>query len=336
MANYVFFVGVDVSKVKLDFVLRKPCGGLVHFCVPNSKAGYVEAARSMATEPGFSAGACLLCMEHTGIYALGPAAWFKEAGYAVWVEPASRILQGSGKLIRGKDDKVDAVRIAEYACRFSDRYRPWHPTRPVVAQLRELSNTRERLMKAAQMLGVPLRERRNVLGSKGPVDNEVAALVKRIKAQVKDVERKTRELIRHDAKLAGLHRLITSVMGVADITATALIIATNEFQDFADGRKLACHAGCAPFSRTSGTSIRGKARVSGKADRSLKAKLSQCAWTAATHAGDLRDYYLRKVAEGKNKYSVINAIRGKIIMRICACVRDGREWTPAQPSLVKN
>ena len=42
--------------------------------------------------------------------------------------------------------------------------------------------------------------------------------------------------------------------------------------------------------------------------------------------GELRDYSLRKVKEGKNKMAVLNAVRNKIIHRMFACVRDERKY----------
>jgi uncharacterized protein HemY len=70
--------------------------------------------------------------------------------------------------------------------------------------------------------------------------------------------------------------------------------------------------------------------VSQKADKSIKSLLHLAAVAAATRKkdGDLRDYYLRKVAEGKNKMLVLNAIRGKIVLRMFAVIRENRLYEP--------
>lgn len=332
MGNYRFFVGVDVSKATLDFCLRSPSGTALSFQVANSKAGHAKAMRALSREPGFEPSACLLCMEHTGIYALPVAAGFRDAGYCVWMENASRIRQGAGEIIRGKDDKVDAARIAEYAFRFSDRAAPWVPPRPELVQLRELQQAREQLKKAAHLLKVGNGERRAVLGGKGAHDRGMEAVLARIRKEIAAVEKKIRELIRSDEQLRKLHGLITSVGGVADVTATAILVATDGFTRFLTARKLACHAGCAPFPHRSGSSIRGKSRVSHRADKNLKSLLNMCALAAVTMEGDLKEYYLRKTGEGKHKLVVINAVRGKLIHRIYACVRDGRKWTKSVPA----
>lgn len=335
MANYMFFVGVDVSKETLDFCLRKPSGDFVHFQVPNSKTGFPQAMRALSKEPGFNPASCLLCMEYTGIYAFKPALWFKEAGFSVWVDAAAKIKLGAGTVHRGKDDKIDAYRICDYAFRFSDRYEPWSPPRLEVRQLAELRNAREQLKKAAHLIGVSSKESKDVLGTGGAGEKQLLDALQKIRKGIKEIERKIRQLIRSDENLAKLHKLICSIRGVADVTAVAIIIATDEFKKFETGRKLACHAGCAPFPHSSGTSIRGKTKVSHRANKYLKALLTQCARAAVRCNGDLKDYYLRKVAAGKHKNSVINAVRAKLILRIYACLRENREWAPSPPAFLK-
>ena len=94
------------------------------------------------------------------------------------------------------------------------------------------------------------------------------------------------------------------------------VLACAEFTLFGHGRELCCFAGLAPFTYTSGTSIRSKRRVSGRADHELKALLHMCAMVAAIRikSGHFSEYYRRKVNEGKNKMSVLNAVRAKLIV----------------------
>ncbi len=331
MGSYSFFVGVDVSKATLDFCLARPGGQPLHFKVSNDRAGYSKALRQLSAVPGFTCGSCLLCMEYTGLYLYRAAIFFKQKGVTVWVVNAASIKQGTGTVTRGKDDKVDAARISEFAYRFHDRCTPWEPPREAVRQLAELQAAREQLKRAAHLIRVGTRERRAATGIKGVNERGMEAVLRRITEEIKAVERKSRELIKADPVLARLHKLITSVKGVADITAIAIIVATNEFRKFRTARKFACHAGCAPFPHSSGTSVSGRSKVSHKADKRLKSLLHQCAVAAISSKGDLRDYYLRKQAEGKHKLLVINAVKGKLIQRIYACVRDGRIWTPIPP-----
>ena len=73
--------------------------------------------------------------------------------------------------------------------------------------------------------------------------------------------------------------------------------------------------------------IRGRNKVSHKANKRLKSLLHMCATSALQAEGEFKVYFDRKIAEGKNKFIVINAIRNKIIHRVCACVREDRLYT---------
>jgi transposase len=124
--------------------------------------------------------------------------------------------------------------------------------------------------------------------------------------------------------LSNQHKLLCSIDGVGEKTAVKMIVETNAFKDFDNARKFCCHAGVAPFEYSSGSSIRSRNRVSNKADKSIKALLHMAALVVATRKknGELREYYLKKIAEGKNKMSVLNAIRAKLVMRMFAVVRN--------------
>ena len=137
------------------------------------------------------------------------------------------------------------------------------------------------------------------------------------------VNKQLEELIRSDEELNRLFNLVTSVDGIWAVTAREVLITTNEFKDFTDAKK---YAGVVPFQYRSGTSIRGKVRVSHLANKTVKTLLHMSALSAIIHCQELKDYYQRKVAEGKNKMSVINAVRNKLILHIFAVVKNNRKY----------
>ncbi len=120
------------------------------------------------------------------------------------------------------------------------------------------------------------------------------------------------------------YEAITSVPGVGMVTALQLMVHTHHFKRFASAKKLACYAGVAPFPHQSGSSVRGRDKVHPMANKTLKTALHMCALSVIRFKGELRAYFDRKVKEGKNKMSILNAIRNKILQRIFACVRDGK------------
>ena len=113
-----------------------------------------------------------------------------------------------------------------------------------------------------------------------------------------------------------LYDLITSVVGVGTRTAVAMIVYTNEFENFTDARQLACYSGVVPFQKESGSSVRGRTRVSKMCNHTLKSLLHLSALSAVRHDPELKAYYEKKKAEGKNPMSVLNGVRNKLVHRI--------------------
>lgn len=229
---------------------------------------------------------------------------------------------------RGKNDTVDAHRIAEYAYRFRDQMRLWQPPRPVIQQLAFLSAARQRFIQAHNLLATPLAEQDsfiNPLLQKQLQRSSRKSLIA-LKDEQKAIEQQINRLIEADCHLKELFDWMVSVPGIGSITATEIIVVTNEMTTITDPKQMACHAGVAPFEYRSGTSIRGKTRVSHQARKRLKALFHLGAMSCIRKEGELRTYYQRKVAEGKNKMLVLNAIRNKLIHRVYAVVRRKEKY----------
>lgn len=101
-----------------------------------------------------------------------------------------------------------------------------------------------------------------------------------------------------------------------------MIVKTKGFTDIKTARKMACYSGVAPFDHRSGSSIYHKPRVSIIADKELKKVLHLAALSTIRLDNDLAKFYKRKVEQGKNKMSVLNAIRNEIIHRIYAIIKN--------------
>jgi transposase len=269
----------------------------------------------------------LFCMEYTGIYSEHLLKVLHKLDANIWMERAEHIKRSIG-LTRGKNDSLDSKRIAEYARRHQDSARLWKPDRDVIQQMKLLLSERSRLVKVKKILDVPIKEskafidKKNYKLIKGASKSSIAAISKDLDRINKEIQK----LIKGDEKLKELDGYITSVPNIGPVISASTIVATNEFVKISDPRKFACHSGIAPFEHRSGTSIRGKTRVSHMADKSLKTLFHLAAICAISYKGEFKDYFERKVAEGKNKMLVINAIRNKLIHRVFSCVNNRRKY----------
>ena len=329
---FTYFIGVDVSKKCLDFALVT--AGQVHFHlqVENTPVGIKQALKSLKSQCKLQLSQALFCVEHTGLYQNTLLAYLSKQQAHIWLESALHIKAGGG-LQRGKTDKVDASRIALYASKNQERIKTWQPPRPQVQELRALAALRNRLLEAKKQLQVPLQEQKPLLSKSlmRQLEQNSQASLKALEKDVAQTEACIQQLISQDEQLKHYFELLTSVQGIGSVTATQVIIATNEFQDFQQAKAFACHAGVAPFAYQSGSSVRGKTKVSPKADKKLKRLLHLAALTAIRIKGELQDYYHRKVAQGKHKMSVLNAVRNKLVLRMFAVIHKNRKYEKNYP-----
>jgi|ERR1700744_662682 len=325
--EFQFFIGIDVSKNELDFSVQQDRQLLFHREILNDPQSIGVFLKELCRLPGFALNKAVFCMEHTGIYSNHLLSCLYKKKALVCLEAASQIRNSLGN-IRGKNDKIDSIRIAEYAYKNREELRLWEPKREVVQQLARLSATRSRLIKAKKMLKTPLKEHSAFMGEKIAKQDVLLCdkTLKGIETDLSRVEKAISEIISADAELSRLFSLITSVSGVGKVTAVQILITTNEFKDIHNPKQYACYAGVAPFTKESGI-FKGKGRVSHMANKKVKTLLHLAAIVAIQYNPDLKLFYERKVkVEKKNKMSVINAVRNKIILRIFACVNQNRPY----------
>jgi transposase len=221
---------------------------------------------------------------------------------------------------------VDSVRIAQYALTNQQKARFYEPKREELERLKLLNSLKIRLQSVIHQLQLSLKENKRF--SKAKVSSEIQKMcrvsIQSIEKDLEATQKTMMDIITKDKILNHLFKIITSVENIGTVTAIEIILATNEFKNFDSPSKFACYCGVAPFEHSSGTSVKGKTRVSHLANKRVKTILHMAAVSSLHSKGELRVYYERKVAEGHNKMSVINAIRNKLIRRIFACVKEDR------------
>ena len=119
--------------------------------------------------------------------------------------------------------------------------------------------------------------------------------------------------------LKELFEIIESVKGIGPVIATEVLITTNEFKDIDDPKKYACYSGFAPFEHSSGK-YKGKSKVSNKANKKVKALFHNGAMSAIQYCNEMKEYYNRKIKEGKHHMVDVNNICNKLVHRIFACI----------------
>jgi len=321
MKNFDYYIGIDVSKLKLDVTILSKIENTpktAYYQIENTEKSIARFVKKTLCK--YDLQQMLFCFEDTGIYSLPLAYYLSDNQISYWQVPAIEIKRSKG-ITRGKSDKIDSKDIAFYAFTHTHKFRPCAIPEQSIRQLRLLFTEREKLLKAIALFKTTA-ENKDFMPQE--VFNTVAAANKsvicKLKQALKQMEEKMLTIIESDDKLKRQYKVITSIPGIGMQTAIYLIIATKGFDAFENWRQLACYAGVAPFPYQSGTSIKGRTKVHPLADKKLKSLLNMCAMVAIRHDKELKAYYERKVKDGKAKMLVINNVRCKLLSRVFAVV----------------
>ena len=315
-------IGIDVSKEKLDFCLRNEENVLREAIVENTISVIKRSLKEVLKE--YKLTDLLLCAEYTGQYIYPLCCACEELSIDLWLENPEQIKLRSG-IQRSKNDKLDARKIADYALRYQDKVRLFTLPERAIATLKQLLSKRSMYLADKGKYQGQLTDQKRFMSKEdySKKSKRLKRQIKELDASIDEIEKEIEKLIKSDKMLSRQHELLLSVDGVGEQTAIKMIVETNAFRDFDNGRQFCCHAGVAPFKFDSGTSVHSRSKVSHRADKSMKSLLHMAALSVATRKkdGELREYYNRKVAEGKNKMSVLNAVRAKLVLRMFAVIK---------------
>lgn len=320
-----FFIGIDVSKPYFDASLlcvidhQKQLIHTLRF--DNTIQGLHEFHKWLKKNKVTMNEDSLLVIENTGIYHRLLWAFCCEKNLPIHIGNAAHIKWSFG-IARGKSDKIDSIRLCQYASRHAEELKSSSILDPVLLQLQDLMASRRRLLSQVNSNKIYLNELRNISDkhSRQVLERVHRDAIKGISQSIAKIEILLKKIVYDNEKIKTNYKLLRSVPGIGYLTAIYMICCTCNFACKRTGKQLASYAGVVPFEHSSGISIKGRNRVSHMANKELKKMLHLCALSAIQFHPEFRGYYERKTEEGKHKMSVINAIRNKIVLRAAAVI----------------
>ena len=290
-------VGVDVSKTTLDICI-KPMETLLR--IDNTSRGfscwYQQLQNLCLPEAKI-----LVVLEHTGRYSNRFENFLHAKGIGFCKIPALQIKRSLG-VLRGKNDTIDAQRIAEYGWLRRDILQADPVIEKEVGELKSLLSLRSKLVRDRSGYQCRLKEIKATSDVVMAIELKVVQqTIAFLTAKIEKINTSIQMLIAANEALSKTSSLLTSMKGVGWVVAAYMIACTANFKRFRNARKFNCYAGLAPFKNESGTSIRGRSRVSHLANKEVKTILNLAASCAIQHDAELSQYYQRRVSEGKRK-----------------------------------
>jgi len=319
--NHEYFLGIDVSKRKLDVALLH--GGKSRSkVVDNSSAGHEQLERWLRAQ-GAEAQTTHVCLESTGSYGEPIAFRLADAGWWVSVvNPAQVKGFGQGELARNKTDRSDAALLA----RFCERMRPvrWEAPSLEWRQLRAKVERLEALKAMRQQESNRLEA--HSAGHSVELAPSLEEHIDWLDQRIVELEKDISDHIDGHPGLKADAELMSSIPGIGDLTTMKVLGYIGDVRRFQSAKALAAFIGVDPKRRESGTSVRGRSTVSRAGHAAARRALYMPGLVALQHNPALKEFGERLSANGLAKKAVITAVMRKLVHLINAVVKSGQPF----------
>lgn len=269
----------------------------------------------------------ILCMEATGVYGEALAYFLQANCYRVAVEPPLKVKRAFDTTGH-KNEAVDSRQIAEYACRYFDELIFWQPRADILEQIKVLLTTREqfRSQLTAHKNALKTLERKVVTT---PLAEQLHQdTIGQLDRHIKAIEKEIRRLIDQDPTYRHMVSLLMSIPGVGLLLAAHMLVLIESSPEPVTAKQLAAYIGICPYQHRSGTSVFKRSTSRHYGPPAVRKLLFLAAMSVRTHQEQFREYFLRKVAEGKPKKLVLNNIANKLLIIMCAVLRTHIPYIP--------
>jgi transposase len=251
-------------------------------------------------------------MEATGIYHESLGYFLEEHGHEVSIILPNKISNYfRTREVKTITDKTASETIAMFG--LERRLDNWQRPRPIFKKLRQLTREREQLIQvrtiAKNQLHAEQSEAQPNPGSLSRLKKQIVFLNK----QIREVKDEITELCRQDAKVQKSVDVITTIAGVGLLTTAAVLAETNGFELIRNKRQLSSYAGYDVREKQSGTSIRGKARISKKGNKYLRKAMHMPALAAIRSDERFKAVFARLVAKHGIKMKAAVAVQRKLL-----------------------
>jgi transposase len=314
----VSVLGIDISKAKFDVALLKGKNKIKTKVFSNHPEGFAELQVWLNSQGVTNLQAC---MEATSIYGNALARFLFAAGYKVSiVNPSRPKAFGRSELSRTKTDRADAKAIARFCAALCPA--PWTPPALEVEQLQALVHRLDSLMAMKQ------QEQNRLETVDSILVEAITAHIDFLKEQIATTKKLIGDHFDKHPQLKAQRDLLVSIPGIAEATATVILAEIRDVSTFDSADQLAAFAGLTPQEFSSGSSVRGKPRLSKIGNARLRKALFMPAIVARKYNPFIQALCDRLLAKGKSKMSVVGAAMHKLLRQVFGVLKSQKPFDP--------
>ena len=328
----MFFIGIDVSKKKLDVAVLLESETLKkrQKKAPNTPEGFQTLITWCQKQTGAAPAELHAVLEATGPYHEALAHALHEAGLVVSVINPKAIKDfAKGLGIKAKNDAMDALTIARYGA--MTKPRPWQPEPPEIRHLRALLNRLEAVETDLQRESNRLEKARLSQPSAASV---IASLERGIAFLEAEKQRLLQSIDKHidgHPQLKQDRQHLLSIPGIGPVLSSLMVALLQSGQRFTSPGQFASYLGLIPTEHESGSSVRNRPHLSKLGPARVRAKLYMAAIVACRHNPDVRAFYERLLGRGKCKMAALGAAMRKLAHICFGVIKNQTDFQPQTP-----
>ena len=201
----------------------------------------------------------------------------------------------------------------------------WHPSPEYLDECKDLHTTITLYLKQSTALKNKLISLQDK-GVKGKLITSIKRQIRQVQSEIRLLEQEIESRVKkHNQELLTNQE---SIPGIGKKTAIMLIVCTNGFCSFENARQVSAFFGLSPVETSSGTSVRGRSRISKKGNPVMRNYLFMCSFTACQKNPQCKALYERIVAKGKSKKLALIAVTNKLLKQAFSIAKSGVSYNP--------
>jgi transposase len=309
-------LGIDVAQKELVVCLAKMNDDwtselYAHKTFANTEKGFTALLQwtEKLTDPGISV---RYVMEATGVYHESLAYFLNDQGLEVSIVLPNKISNYARSLtIKTVTDKTASEAIAQFG--LERNIDVWQKPLPIYKKIKQLTRERDQIIVERTMVKNQLHAELAEAESNKTSIIRIKKRIELLTKQEKEIILEIRKLIMADEKISATVNLLCSIPGIGMLTAATVLAETNGFDLIRNRRQLASYAGLDVKEKQSGTSIKGKPKISKSGNRCLRKAMHLPALAAIRHDERFKGIFARLVSKHGIKMKAVVAVQRRLL-----------------------
>ena len=309
-------LGIDVAQKELVVTLGKMYDDFkIELCsyavFKNTEKGFLELSQwvKKLTDTEIKV---RYVMEATGVYHQKFAYYLVDNGCEISIVLPNKISNYIRTLeLKTITDKTCSQAIAQFG--LERKLDKWAKPKSIYKELQQLTRERDQIVQERSVIKNQIHAEKTESEPNQKSLERMQARIRFLNSQEKEIKADITDIVNKDSDLKQVINNITTIPGVGELTAVIVLAETNGFELIRNKSQLSSYAGLDVKEKQSGTSVKGKPRISKKGNRNLRKSMHLPSLTAVKWDENFKNIYARLISKNGIKMKALVAVQRKIL-----------------------